>query len=665
MEASARANPTAVDAPAGEGPLFSVIVPVYNGGDMLRKCLDAICNQTIPIDRYEVIVIDDCSTDETPEIAAEFPVRLIRLEQNSGRLVARETGAREARSDLLMFCDVRVLLEKDVFATALAAGKSPLMYGSDHPDEQQASLMGRFFFCVYRRLWKPYYPQEWWGEELEITPDNFDAVPKGTTFFVVAKDFWLRHQPAERGKHTNDDTLIFSSMVREKPIIRYSPMKCHYQQRTDLASSIPHLHHRGVRFSSFYIRPGHRYFLYYLCMWALLLAGVVAAAIRPSLAWVIPAGLAGAWLGLAAWWATSPRNLLAMLICLPIVATAFGTGILRSHWIALRGAWRGMGDGATTSWRRRALSWGVLAGILAVTGWYVHSNWDYFFHSLPAIRVSQWATLAGLLLLVHLFSGMIINRMAEALGVRLRTDQWLGLSFMTAFGNMFGPARAGLIMRSVYLKRHGMPYSLFVSSLGGTYILSLLAQMSVAAAGLAMLYFQGQPVPLPVALLVGAALAGGAVLAIWAPAPAQWVRRKLPPVARVLEGWRTIIANRRIVRQTLIFCTLGVLNQVAILWYLYRILGEPVSVGTVAVMSSIGGLVALIAVTPGAVGFFELGAIGTGKLLGVPVATGVAAMVALRAADVALNLSLGPWWIWYLMQGKAAAPAEDSEEYEH
>ena len=51
--------------------------------------------------------------------------------------------------------------------------------------------------------------------------------------------------------------------------------------------------------------------------------------------------------------------------------------------------------------------------------------------------------------------------------------------------------------------------------------------------------------------------------------------------------------------------------------------------------------------------------------LGVPVATGVAAMVALRAADVALNLSLGPWWIWYLMQGKAAAPAEDNEEYEH
>ena len=63
-------------------PLVSCVVPVYNGEETLRDCLAALCDQTLEPEKYEVLVVDDGSTDATPEIIAEFPVRCVRLAAN-------------------------------------------------------------------------------------------------------------------------------------------------------------------------------------------------------------------------------------------------------------------------------------------------------------------------------------------------------------------------------------------------------------------------------------------------------------------------------------------------------------------------------------------------------------------------------------------------------
>ncbi len=57
------------------GPALSVILPVYNGERTLGQCLTALEKQTIPRSQYEVIVVDDGSTDATCAVAAGFPVR--------------------------------------------------------------------------------------------------------------------------------------------------------------------------------------------------------------------------------------------------------------------------------------------------------------------------------------------------------------------------------------------------------------------------------------------------------------------------------------------------------------------------------------------------------------------------------------------------------------
>lgn len=79
-----------------EHPLVSVIIPAYNAAAFLPRTVESVIDQTYP--NVEVIVVDDGSTDETPQIMEPYtdPVRYIQKE-NGGAASARNVGIREAR----------------------------------------------------------------------------------------------------------------------------------------------------------------------------------------------------------------------------------------------------------------------------------------------------------------------------------------------------------------------------------------------------------------------------------------------------------------------------------------------------------------------------------------------------------------------------------------
>jgi Glycosyl transferase family 2 len=87
---------------------ISIIVPVYNNPRDLRSCLAALTAASCP--GSEIIVVDDASTDDTPLVAAQMGVRLLRLARNSGPAAARNHGARHARGDNLFFVDADVVI---------------------------------------------------------------------------------------------------------------------------------------------------------------------------------------------------------------------------------------------------------------------------------------------------------------------------------------------------------------------------------------------------------------------------------------------------------------------------------------------------------------------------------------------------------------------------
>lgn len=79
----------------------SVVIPVYNGEDYLNECLNSVEKQTHP--PFEVIVINDGSTDRSKKIARQYDCRIISFEENRGIGFARHVGAEEARGDYVAF----------------------------------------------------------------------------------------------------------------------------------------------------------------------------------------------------------------------------------------------------------------------------------------------------------------------------------------------------------------------------------------------------------------------------------------------------------------------------------------------------------------------------------------------------------------------------------
>ncbi|GAB7045459.1 glycosyltransferase family 2 protein [Catenuloplanes indicus] len=95
----------------------AVIVPNFNKAKTLRACLTAIAGQSYrPV---EVVVVDDCSTDGSADIAREFDCRLVEMPVNGGPAAARNEGVRCTTAPLLFFVDSDTAPAPDAIANAV------------------------------------------------------------------------------------------------------------------------------------------------------------------------------------------------------------------------------------------------------------------------------------------------------------------------------------------------------------------------------------------------------------------------------------------------------------------------------------------------------------------------------------------------------------------
>lgn len=94
---------------------LSVVVPTYNQAGLLRHCMRSVVDQTLNAATYEIIVVDDGSTDGTREVLEEFRSRVtpVLLEVNRGRSAARNAGVAAAGAPRIVFIDSDVVVRPD------------------------------------------------------------------------------------------------------------------------------------------------------------------------------------------------------------------------------------------------------------------------------------------------------------------------------------------------------------------------------------------------------------------------------------------------------------------------------------------------------------------------------------------------------------------------
>ena len=130
-------------------PYITVIVPVYNGSVFLDRCLDALFASTYR--DFDVMVVDDCSTDGSAEISRSKGAAVLATAKQSGPAAARNLAAETARGSILMFVDADVVVKPETLGQVADRFENrpeiSALFGSydDEPAEQN-------FLSQYKNL---------------------------------------------------------------------------------------------------------------------------------------------------------------------------------------------------------------------------------------------------------------------------------------------------------------------------------------------------------------------------------------------------------------------------------------------------------------------------------------------------------------------------------
>jgi len=106
-------------------PFVSIIIPVRNRPAQIEECLHSLMRLKYPTEKLEIIVVDDASTDHTPQKVAAFPVNLITLKENKQASYCRNFAAHKAQGDILAFIDSDCLADQFWLYELVPAFKDP------------------------------------------------------------------------------------------------------------------------------------------------------------------------------------------------------------------------------------------------------------------------------------------------------------------------------------------------------------------------------------------------------------------------------------------------------------------------------------------------------------------------------------------------------------
>lgn len=131
-------------------PEFSVVVPAYQATEEIAACVTALKNQTAPPGPYEIIVVDDGSTDGTAQAADEAGADRVRTIPHGGVAAARNAGVEIARGPIVLFTDADCVPAPDWLTEMVRPFSKPAVAGvkGAYCSEQQ-TIVARLAQCEF------------------------------------------------------------------------------------------------------------------------------------------------------------------------------------------------------------------------------------------------------------------------------------------------------------------------------------------------------------------------------------------------------------------------------------------------------------------------------------------------------------------------------------
>ena len=202
-------------------PKFSIIVPVYNTEKYLKRCLDSIKSQSFK--DYEVIIVNDGSTDNSSDIISKYPYKIINQE-NQGLSMARNNGVKEALGEYLIFLDSDDYIEKDLLKEIAASSLN-------QPDLirfQTKEVYDTGEIKDYKET--PFTNKS--GEEAFKLISKYHFVENAWAY-AIKKDYYLKEKYSfKKGAYHEDFGLLPLIIIKAKVVNSIAYLGYNYYQRT-------------------------------------------------------------------------------------------------------------------------------------------------------------------------------------------------------------------------------------------------------------------------------------------------------------------------------------------------------------------------------------------------------------------------------------------------
>jgi len=249
---------------------LSVLMPVHNSSPFIKETLDTLYASLCEAGYrdYEVIVLDDGSTDDTAKILEQYKYGVgdlrprIYSQVNQGRFMSRLKLAKMAKYEKIIFCDSRLKVDLKSFS-ALAETIEESMSSSVIGGIRFANglpLVSYFWQCLEKLAWREY---ERAPRKTIIDLINFNKIPKGTTLVLLQKNSFLDASEElteifHSDPHANDDTLLFRELAKNGSLIKDPSFSAEYIPRTQFYNFLKHAYHRGKVISNGYFHSESR-----------------------------------------------------------------------------------------------------------------------------------------------------------------------------------------------------------------------------------------------------------------------------------------------------------------------------------------------------------------------------------------------------------------------
>ena len=188
----------------------SVIIPAKNEADYLARCLNSLAKLDFPEGQFEVIVVDNGSTDLTPTIAGNFSCIFVSVPEAKTIAAVRNRGAAVATGDILVFLDADCTVSPDWLQQAKRyfSREDIACFGSSPVIPENPTWVEATWFLV-RKSRQPVFERDWQESTNMFVPrTTFEKVGGFNEELATCEDVDLSYRLLEHGKILSDSRII-------------------------------------------------------------------------------------------------------------------------------------------------------------------------------------------------------------------------------------------------------------------------------------------------------------------------------------------------------------------------------------------------------------------------------------------------------------------------